>query len=96
MSDDSQERKESIDIDDDAPPPDAPWTAHLKYGLRWLDATRDYLKVPKAVQRERYALCRACDEFNELTKQCRVCDCFMPLKTWMNISPCPKDKWKLI
>ena len=82
--------------DDDFLGEDSPWTARLKQGLRWLESTREFVKVPKGVQRERYALCRECEDFNALTKQCRGCDCFMPLKTWMNVSACPKGKWDLI
>lgn len=41
----------------------------------------------------RYLICTECDKFNHTTKFCRVCKCFMPLKTKFKAARCPKNKW---
>ena len=71
------------------------WKIQFKEGLKWLRDSTDYVKVPKEVSKKRYAICIQCDSFESLTKQCRECACFMPLKTRMNLTPCPKGKWNL-
>ena len=72
------------------------WRRQFKDGLKWLRDAKDYVQVNKNVQKKRYAICQQCDSFENLTKQCRECACFMPLKTRMNITPCPQNKWNLI
>lgn len=53
----------------------------------------DFLQVPKNIQEERYKICQECDEFINLTKQCKKCLCFMPVKTKFRDMKCPKDLW---
>lgn len=72
------------------------WKRQFKDGLQWLRNSNEYVKVTRQVSKERYAKCQQCDSFENLTKQCRECACFMPLKTRMNLTPCPKGKWGLI
>jgi hypothetical protein len=45
------------------------------------------------VSMERYNLCSSCPELIKLTKQCKQCGCFMPLKTKLDGSKCPIGKW---
>lgn len=42
---------------------------------------------------KRYAICRACPLFNDWTTQCKVCKCFMRVKTKIEKAYCPKGKW---
>ena len=52
--------------------------------------------VTKELYAERYALCKACPEFIPLTKQCRLCQCFMPIKAKFSRVACPMTpvpKW---
>tara|TARA_B100001971_G_C18114300_1_gene495955 strand:+ start:60 stop:350 length:291 start_codon:yes stop_codon:yes gene_type:complete len=49
--------------------------------------------IEKEIQEERYAICEDCSEFKKLTRQCKVCSCFMPAKTLFNKSRCPKGYW---
>jgi hypothetical protein len=42
---------------------------------------------------QRYAVCVQCPDFVQITKQCKRCGCFMPLKTKLENSKCPVEKW---
>jgi len=44
-------------------------------------------------ERERYEICKACDDFISLTKQCKLCMCIMPLKVKWSGATCPAGKW---
>jgi len=41
----------------------------------------------------RYKICLECPELIDLTKQCKQCGCFMPLKTKLEAAFCPLKKW---
>jgi hypothetical protein len=43
--------------------------------------------------KERYGICKSCEQFNDTFKKCQVCHCFMPLKTQFKMFKCPKGKW---
>ena len=44
--------------------------------------------------RERLEICNDCEEYNHpLPTQCRVCNCFMPMKTRLKRAECPKGIW---
>ena len=49
--------------------------------------------VPSDVARERYAICKSCDEFNVIIKTCKQCGCFMPAKSNLAYAVCPIGKW---
>ena len=54
-------------------------------------------KVSKEIREERYDTCKACPFFNEKSKRCNDCGCFMEAKTWVGGDPdmlCPQKKWK--
>ena len=42
---------------------------------------------------DRYLICKKCDKFDDTLKKCRVCGCFMPVKTKIKTSKCPEGKW---
>ncbi len=42
---------------------------------------------------KRYNICKECKHFRAITKQCKVCSCFMPIKTKMLEMTCPINKW---
>jgi hypothetical protein len=46
-------------------------------------------KTPK----ERYSICENCENFNKTIKTCKICHCFMFVKTKFNDASCPKGKW---
>jgi hypothetical protein len=41
----------------------------------------------------RYSVCKSCENFVGLVKMCSVCNCFMPIKTQLKKSTCPRGKW---
>jgi hypothetical protein len=43
--------------------------------------------------KNRLAICKSCEEFNNTIKMCAVCKCFMPVKTRLAFAECPKQKW---
>ena len=45
------------------------------------------------VAEERYAICKSCEHFIKLSKQCKKCGCFMNLKTKLEEATCPIGKW---
>jgi len=49
--------------------------------------------VPSDVARERYEICKSCDEFNDTVKLCKQCGCFMPAKSNIASASCPIGKW---
>jgi hypothetical protein len=51
------------------------------------------LFVDKNTQDDRYNICKSCDKFINLTKQCKECGCFMTLKTKLKFASCPIGKW---
>lgn len=41
----------------------------------------------------RMDICRSCEYFRVKTETCRKCGCFMKLKTKLERSHCPINKW---
>lgn len=41
----------------------------------------------------RLDMCNDCDSLIKLTKQCKECGCFMPLKVKLKNARCPLSKW---
>jgi rRNA maturation endonuclease Nob1 len=50
-------------------------------------------KVTEEIQQERYNICTSCDKLYKPTDTCKVCGCFMKVKTWMPEQKCPINKW---
>lgn len=50
-------------------------------------------KVSPEIQQERYDICQACDKLYKLTDTCKVCGCFMKVKTHLPRQSCPLKKW---
>lgn len=42
---------------------------------------------------KRLDICKQCPELIQLTKQCKLCGCFMEMKTKLEIATCPIGKW---
>ena len=47
----------------------------------------------KDTARKRYQICKECEEFRQSTGQCKLCNCFMRIKTRFSFSDCPLGKW---
>ena len=53
-----------------------------------------FLNIANA--KSRYDICKSCNNFLNLTKQCSVCKCFMSIKVMLPGSSCPINKWEAI
>lgn len=51
------------------------------------------MKFDKDEADRRYNICKECEFFIKKTRQCNICKCFMPIKTKISITKCPKNKW---
>tara|TARA_R110002050_G_scaffold174266_1_gene307214 strand:- start:142 stop:327 length:186 start_codon:yes stop_codon:yes gene_type:complete len=47
----------------------------------------------KYTSQERIKMCEECEKFFHPTRQCKVCFCFMDIKTKMKNKTCPEGKW---
>jgi hypothetical protein len=50
-------------------------------------------KVSDKIQKERFDICLGCEYFRPTSETCKVCGCFMKVKTWMANQKCPVNKW---
>lgn len=50
-------------------------------------------KVDPETQAYRYNICQGCEKLYKMTDTCKVCGCFMKVKTWMPNQECPLKKW---
>lgn len=41
----------------------------------------------------RMKICMKCDKYKPVTKQCSLCNCFMPAKVLVPGLHCPDEKW---
>ena len=58
--------------------------------------------VNRNIRQKRMAVCESCERFEKSTNRCKICGCFMSVKTWMHTNikgklvtcPHPKgNKW---
>ncbi len=49
--------------------------------------------VNKQTFEKRYDVCKVCENFLNITKQCNKCFCFMPIKARAKTGTCPEGKW---
>ena len=45
------------------------------------------------LKKQRYPICKSCEEFDSSWKKCNQCGCFMPIKSLMSKETCPLGKW---
>lgn len=50
-------------------------------------------QVIKLTAKEKLAICKQCEKFNNTLKTCQLCHCFMPAKTRLPGTECPIKKW---
>jgi hypothetical protein len=41
----------------------------------------------------RLEICKTCEYYRQKTNQCKLCGCFMKLKTTLENAKCPVNKW---
>lgn len=54
------------------------------------------LKVSDEIQKERFDICLACPKLYKPTRTCKLCGCFMQIKTYMANQECPIGKWGIV
>jgi hypothetical protein len=71
----------------------AEWKENLGDSRPWhaLDPNRHVERESTA--QYRLELCNSCDQLNKITNQCKMCLCYMPVKTMLAQSECPLNKW---
>ena len=47
----------------------------------------------KQLRELRMPICKACENYRPLLKQCKLCQCIMPVKTSFEFFHCHIDKW---
>jgi hypothetical protein len=63
---------------------------HIAEGWVKLVGTELKLIEVDPVARKRYAICAApCKHFNEATRVCKLCSCYMPAKVLVSGAMCP-------
>lgn len=45
------------------------------------------------VKSERLAICEKCEFFRQQSRTCKLCGCFMDLKTTLAKAKCPDGRW---
>lgn len=50
-------------------------------------------KMSEELAQKRMEVCSSCEHLIQLTKQCKKCGCFMPMKTKLQDATCPVGKW---
>lgn len=44
----------------------------------------------------RYLICTECEHFNQTARMCKICKCFMVMKTHFKSASCPIGKWNAV
>jgi len=50
--------------------------------------------VPKEIYEDRMAICKGCVYYSSLLGQCKICLCFMKVKSSISSQSCPKGFWQ--
>lgn len=48
-----------------------------------------------SVRAEKLKICKSCNQYEDLTTRCKICGCFMPIKTWISGNTCPLGKHEI-
>jgi hypothetical protein len=59
----------------------------------WDLLNKDIGRVAETIAGTRMYICTGCKHLNQITKTCKECGCFMPLKTKLPNAYCPVGKW---
>lgn len=59
------------------------------------DASNNWF-VSEEISNSRFKTCKECPHFNNVTKTCKICGCFMPIKVKVRIMKCPDNpsRWE--
>lgn len=51
-----------------------------------------FIKLPEEQRNQRLDTCKSC-EYLHATDFCKLCHCYMPVKTYIPSASCPQKKW---
>jgi len=49
-------------------------------------------EVEKSIRQQRIEICEKCPNITGF-KMCKICKCFLPVKTYLYFTDCPINKW---
>jgi hypothetical protein len=58
-----------------------------------VEALPQALRTPEDVAKTRWDVCSSCEKLYKPTNTCKVCGCFMVVKTNLKTAKCPIGKW---
>ena len=50
--------------------------------------------VPKEIYEDRLAICKGCTYYSSVLGNCKICKCFMKIKSKISSQSCPKGFWQ--
>jgi hypothetical protein len=50
-------------------------------------------RLNRHARNERLKACHSCNDLNTSSSRCKVCGCFVRLKSWLPMEKCPNGKW---
>lgn len=59
------------------------------------EAVIDHIKLSEDKRNERFDICKSCDKLGK-GDFCKLCGCYMPVKTYMPHQHCPIYKWDVV
>ena len=68
------------------------WKKSLGDSRPWHLHDHDKIITDTVLIKNRMDICSSCEHF-AITKQCKLCGCFMPAKTLLSNAACPIGKW---
>ena len=58
-----------------------------------VEGIKEKITVPEDVRQARWDICESCDKLYKPTNSCKLCGCFMKIKTTLPFAECPIKKW---
>jgi recombinational DNA repair protein RecR len=64
-------------------------------GIRKLavNKVKNWINPSGKTAKEKLDICNTCDDYNKESKRCKICGCFMEVKTRTPGMSCPVGKW---
>ena len=60
-----------------------------------IEHAAEIIKLPEDERNKRFEICKSCDQLGKMDF-CKMCGCYMPVKTYLPNQSCPLKKWVAI